>query len=157
MNWLESLSPKKSPNLSNREQTIEYFSMYRGKGKKLLHSTRNFKVLQIQDMLLIEVNPIMGTNIIFLEDDEGTKIVLAREGQELQTFIHPFIKPSMIVNKGGLIPDVFKTEFKSKIEKEFDITFYDEKEYKALNAVEKVYYVEKTWDLSHTIAYTLLI
>ena len=157
MIWLESLARKQAPNLVKNEKIVEYFSMYRGKRAKILFTSDKLKVLQLDDMLLIEANPIIGTSIVFLEDIEGTKIVLTRQGKPLKTFIHPFIKPSMIIDKGGLIPDMFKKGFKSRIKRSMDIEFYDENEYNKLNSVDKIYYVEKTWDLSHTIIYTLLI
>lgn len=157
MNWLESLSPKRNINLSKREQTIEYFSMYRGKGNKFLLSTKDFKVIQIKNLLFLEVRPLVGTSIIFLEDKEGTKICLVREDKIVNEFIHPFIKPSMIIDRGGLIPDSQKEHYAKKFKKEFDVEFYDEKVHNNLNAVEKFYYVEKTWDLSHTLIYTILI
>lgn len=157
MNWLASLSPKRNISLSRREQTLQYFSMYRGKRNKFLLNTRDFKIIQIKDELFIEVRPLMGTSVIFLEDKEGTKICLVRKDKVINEFIHPFIKPSMIIDKGGLIPDLHKERYSKKFKKDFDIEFYDESTYNKLNAVEKLYYVEKTWDLSHTLVYKLLI
>lgn len=156
MNWLESLFPERNINLSKRDQSIEYFSMYRGKKKKVLLSKSKFKVLQLKDLLILEVNPLINTSVIFLED-EGTRIVLVRDDKVIDEFIHPFIKPSMIVDNGGLIPDAFKNKYKELIEEEFNISFFDQKEYNKLNSVEKLYYVEKTLDLSHVIVYKLLI
>lgn len=156
MNWLQSLFPERNVNLSKREQSIEYFSMYRGKKKKVLLSKSKFKVLQLKDLLILEVNPLINTSVIFLED-EGTRIVLVRDDKVIDEFIHPFIKPSMIVDNGGLIPDAFKNKYKELIEEEFNISFFDQKEYNKLNSVEKLYYVEKTLDLSHVIIYKLLI
>lgn len=156
MSWLQSLFPERNINLSKRDQSIEYFSMYRGKKKKVLLSKSKFKVLQLKDLLILEVNPLINTSVIFLED-EGTKIVLVRDDKVIDEFIHPFIKPSMIVDNGGLIPDAFKDKYKELIEEEFNISFFDQKEYNKLNSVEKLYYVEKTLDLSHVIIYKLLI
>lgn len=129
--------------------------MYRGKNKKAVLTNKNFKVLQIEDTLILQVTPLVNTSVIFLEDIEGTKIVLIRDQTVINEIIHPFIKPSMIVDSGGLIPDALKDKYKSIIEKEFDIKFYDQKEYDKLNAVERIYYVEKTIDISHLLIYKL--
>lgn len=129
--------------------------MYRGKKKKLLHNSGKFKAVSIDDKLYLQVNPLFKTSVLFIEKEEGTEVVFLHNDKLIESFIHPFIKPSQIIDKGRIIADKDKDYFKEILKNHIGIDFYTDEEYKNLNSVEKTFYVDKTWDLSHTLVYDL--
>lgn len=132
--------------------------MYRGKGKKLLHGSAKLKAVSIENHLFIQVNPIINSNILFVERSEGTEVVLVNQGNVLESFIHPFIKPSSIINSGSgkLIPEKDHSTFKNMLSKELEIEFFDHLVHSSLSSVEKPFYVDKTWDITRTLVFDLI-
>jgi hypothetical protein len=146
----------RSPNVVGRRESQIYMNMYRGKNRKAIYNDVHLKAIDIDEYLYIEVKPLFNSSIVFVEHEDGTEVVHLVNDIKINSFIHPFIKPRNIVSNGKLIPDELKAHFKEILATSFEGDFWTQEKFDKLDDVNKTYFVDKCWDMSHTLVYKII-